>query len=262
MPADPELRGAPVSEAKSDTAKLYAGYADWKEWQGDFAAGDRDARYFAGELHDIPLAGKRVLEIGFGNGSFLAWAKAQGAEVHGTEIDTAMCERARAKGFVAHPAPLDTLVAAGQHFDVVVAFDVFEHWEKSELIENLHHIWKLLSVDGQLLARFPNGHSPFGRVHQHGDITHKTALSKSSIEQLARVTGFDVMRVSNAQRVPVRRGLWSLLKHRWRRFRCDQIERKIGKLYGIGRLPLDPNLVAVLRKSDRYTQRNFIKASI
>jgi hypothetical protein len=42
-----------------------------------------------------------------------------------------------------------------------------------------------------------------------------------------------------------------LLKHRWRRWQCARIERRIGKLYGLGRIALDPNLSALLRKVDQ-----------
>jgi 2-polyprenyl-3-methyl-5-hydroxy-6-metoxy-1,4-benzoquinol methylase len=237
-----------MNKPAADSANLYGGYAQWKQWDGDFSASDRDARYFTAEFADIELAARRVLEIGFGNGSFLAWAKAQGALVAGTEIDEGMLARAREKGFVGLPSALAGLAASGQRFDVVVAFDVFEHWDKETLIANLKCIAALLDNGGLVLARFPNGHSPFGRVHQHGDITHQTALSKSSIEQLAGITGFTVVRVSNAASVPVRCDMWSALKHRWRKRRRAKIEVMIGKLYGIGRLPLDPNLTAVLRK--------------
>ena len=237
-----------MNKPAADSANLYGGYAQWKQWDGDFSASDRDARYFTAEFADIELAARRVLEIGFGNGSFLAWAKAQGALVVGTEIDEGMLARAREKGFVALPSALAGLAASGQRFDVVVAFDVFEHWDKETLIANLKCIAALLDTGGLVLARFPNGHSPFGRVHQHGDITHQTALSKSSIEQLAGITGFTVVRVSNAASVPVRCDMWSALKHRWRKRRRAKIEVMIGKLYGIDRLPLDPNLTAVLRK--------------
>jgi 2-polyprenyl-3-methyl-5-hydroxy-6-metoxy-1,4-benzoquinol methylase len=238
-----------VSASDGESPKLYSGYAGWKRWHGEFAPSDRETRYFAAELADIPLAGKRVLEIGFGNGSFLAWAKAQGADVVGTEIDAAMIGRARAKGYDARPASLELLTTASQRFDLVAAFDVFEHWDKPTLVASLRQIAALLRSDGLLLARFPNGQSPFGRVHQYGDLTHQTVLSASSVAQLAHLTGFTVVRVSNACAVPLRRDFFTLLKHHWRRLRRARIERWIGKLYGVGRLALDPNLVALLRKS-------------
>jgi len=245
-----------VNKPQDGSPQLYGGYSDWKNWHGQFAPSDREARYFAAELADIPLTGKRVLEIGFGNGNFLAWAKTLGAEVVGTEIDTAMIERARARGFDARPAPLEALVAANERFDLIVAFDVFEHWDKPMLVASLTQFAALLVPDGQVLARFPNGQSPFGRVHQYGDLTHQTVLSASSIAQLANMTGFTVARVGNACAVPLRRDFFSVLKHHWRRIRRARIERWFGKLYGVGRLALDPNLVVLLRKPDRGVDKS------
>jgi 2-polyprenyl-3-methyl-5-hydroxy-6-metoxy-1,4-benzoquinol methylase len=240
-----------AAKQPADSTLPYEGYAQWKGWQGDFETSDRDARYFAAELAGIDLSGKRVLEIGFGNGSFLAWARRQNAQVTGTEIIDTLIEQARTKGYDAQSASLPMLLASGRQFDLIVAFDVFEHWHKDELIANLGQLHALLAGDGLLLARFPNGHSPFGRVHQHGDLTHVTTLSSSSVTQLAQMTGFAVERIDNAQRVPVRSDFWSALKHHWRRFRRARIEIALGKLYGFGRLPLDPNLSALLRKVDK-----------
>jgi 2-polyprenyl-3-methyl-5-hydroxy-6-metoxy-1,4-benzoquinol methylase len=246
-----QLPAVDAPRQRADSARPYEGYAQWKGWQGDFETSDRDARYFAAELAGIDLSGKRVLEIGFGNGSFLAWARRQNAQVTGTEIIDTLIEQARTKGYDAQPASLQALLASGRQFDLVVAFDVFEHWRKDELIANLGLLNGLLTGDGLLLARFPNGHSPFGRVHQHGDLTHVTTLSSSSVTQLAQMTGFTVARIDNERRVPVRGDFWPALKHHWRRFRRARIEIALGKLYGFGRLPLDPNLTALLRKVDK-----------
>jgi 2-polyprenyl-3-methyl-5-hydroxy-6-metoxy-1,4-benzoquinol methylase len=245
------MNGDGVNDPQAGSTQLYSGYADWKNWRGEFAPSDREARYFAAELADIPLGGKRVLEIGFGNGSFLAWAKAVGAEVVGTEIDAVMIEHARARGFDARPASLEALAAANERFDLIVAFDVFEHWDKATLITSLRQFGDLLTPCGQVFARFPNGQSPLGRVHQYGDLTHQTVLSASSILQLANMTGFAVVRVGNACSVPLRRDFFSLLKHSWRRWRRARLERWIGKVYGFGRLALDPNLVVLLRRLDK-----------
>jgi SAM-dependent methyltransferase len=161
-----------------------------------------------------------------------------------------MIEHARARGFDARPASLEALTSANECFDLVVAFDVFEHWDKATLIASLGQFGALLTPGGEVLARFPNGQSPFGRVHQHGDLTHQTALSASSILQLANMTDFAVVRVGNACSVPMRRDFFSVLKHHWRRWRRARFERWLGKLYGFGRLALDPNLVVVLRKQN------------
>lgn len=226
----------------------YAGYSDWKGWDGAFRASDREARYFSAEFRGLPLAGKRLLEVGFGNGSLLAWARDQGARVSGLEHDAGMCEAGRRAGFEVSGTSLVELAEGGERYDLVVAFDVLEHWDGAELVANFAAVRALLEPGGVFVARFPNGQSPFGRVYQHGDFSHKSTLSTYKIEYLARRAGLEVVRVANACRVSAKAGMLAALRQRWLAMRRRRIERHIARLYGIRRLPLDPNLVAVLRR--------------
>lgn len=226
----------------------YAHYTQWKQWGGAFAPRDKEARYLAAELNGVPLQERRVLEIGFGNGSFLAWARAQGADASGIEINDAMLEAARTHGFEASKATLAELAARGECYDLIVAFDVLEHWDAGELLQNFGCIRRLLREGGLFLARFPNGQSPFGRVFQHGDFSHKSTLSSYKIEYLATATDLQVVRIANACRVGAHTDPLSNLRQRWLAWRRRRIERRLARLYGLPRLPLDPNLVAVLRK--------------
>ena len=84
-----------MSEHSAAGADPYSGYVEWKRWDGAFETADKEARYFTAEFRDITLRGKRVLEIGFGNGGFLAWARTQGADVSGIEINAEMRDAAR-----------------------------------------------------------------------------------------------------------------------------------------------------------------------
>lgn len=228
----------------------YQGYAAWKRWQGRFEASTRDARYFDAEFRGLPLTGKRVLEIGFGDGRFMAWARTQGAEVEGLEINPEMLAAAGRHGYVARNASLEELRSAGARYDLIVAFDVLEHWDTEELMANFREIAVLLRPGGRLLARFPNGHSPFGRVYQNGDFSHRSVLSCYKIEYLALLNGLEVVRMSDAERVSSKPGALRALRHGWLKLRRKRIERRIARLYGTPRLPLGPNLVVVLRKPD------------
>lgn len=229
-------------------ADAYGNYAQWKGWQGTFETSERDARYFAAELCDFPLRGRRVLEIGFGNGGFLAWARSQGAEVMGLEINPEMLAAAARHGFAARNARLIDLAAEDARFDLIAAFDVIEHWDRDELVSNFRAAGALLADDGRFLVRFPNGHSPFGRVYQYGDFTHKSVISAYKLDYLAGEAGLEVLRIANERRVSSRAGVLRALRHRWLAARRAWIERSIAKLYGTPRLPLAPNLVAVLGK--------------
>lgn len=231
-----------------DQIDPYANYAQWKQWAGTFAPRDKESRYFAAELDGIPLRDRHVLEIGFGNGAFMAWARGQGADVAGIEINEAMLEAAHRHGFEASSASLDELAESGPRYDVIVAFDVLEHWNTEELVRNFGLVRRLLHDGGIFLARFPNGQSPYGRVFQHGDFSHQSTLSSYKIEYLATTSRLEVVRVANARRVGAHTDPLSTLRHRWLAWRRRRIERKFARLYGLPRLPLDPNLVAVLRK--------------
>jgi len=246
-----------VDEPARAAVDPYANYAAWKQWEGTFAPTDRESRYFVAEFREIPLRARRVLEIGFGNGSFLAWAKAAGADVAGLEINAEMRAAAEKHGFKTFDVPLVELAARGGQYDVVVAFDVLEHWDTDELVENFRAIRALLVDGGLFLSRFPNGQSPFGRVFQHGDFSHRSTLSTYKIEYLAGVAGFEIVRIDNSCRVPSRPGPLASIRHWWLARRRRWIERSIARLYGIRKLPLDPNLVAVLRRpADAAESRN------
>jgi SAM-dependent methyltransferase len=176
-------------------------YRDWKCWdEAGFGQYDRlEAVYFAAELAKaglVPTGEFSVLEIGFGNGHFAGWARAQGWRYAGTEQDPELVDRARAAGFSANGSgmPLDAMIGAGS-LDLVMAFDVLEHLTFDEICALLNEVRRLLKTDGHFVARFPSGDSPFGRVIQHGDMTHRSIIGSGIAEQLARTTGFDVVQI-------------------------------------------------------------------
>jgi 2-polyprenyl-3-methyl-5-hydroxy-6-metoxy-1,4-benzoquinol methylase len=78
----------------------YREYQGWKRWQEFGMPSSSQARYFARELAILgPLRGRRILEIGFGNGVLLRFAKDGGAEVLGTEIIPELLKAAAEAGF-------------------------------------------------------------------------------------------------------------------------------------------------------------------
>lgn len=199
--------------------------------------------------------GTRVLELGFGEGTFLDWAAQQGAEVAGVEMIPALCERVAARHEAIFCGALPTLLEEGKltgPFDVIVAFDVFEHLTYDELVLYFKTFSSLLSESGKVLARFPNGQSPFGRVHQHGDITHQHSLTPFSIKQLGLMSGLVLEQAYNAARTVE----GSLVKKlRWKTIYGlrDVVERMVGYLYFSAHLPLDPNLTIVMAKDPSHT---------
>jgi len=238
---------------ESGDAPVDAAYLGWKSWQaGDFGRCDAlQARYFEAETGLAHDSGARVLELGFGNGAFLGWAQARGAEVHGVELNPVLVGRAtQLLGPGRAGASLEPLAGgplAGS-FALIVAFDVLEHVASADIPPLLATLRTLLARDGRLLLRFPNGDSPFGRLNQHGDPTHQTTIGAEKLRWFAAEAGLAVQ-VLRAPAMPLRgvglaRGLRRALVLAGRAL----VERVIAQLYfGGRRLPLDPNYVAVLR---------------
>ena len=87
--------------------ELYAGYEAWKGWSKPFTCSAEEAIYFAGETRGLAIEHADVLEIGFGSGSFLAWARARKARVAGTEINPALLAAAEQFGVEQLPAAFE-----------------------------------------------------------------------------------------------------------------------------------------------------------
>lgn len=168
-------------------------YIRWKSWdRRPFAAPDAWYRaFFRAELAKTQTASFRdVLEIGFGNGEFLAYARERGILAAGVETNDVLVDSARQAGFDAYEAL--SAVPSERRFDLVVAFDVLEHMTPDTIVDVLVDLRRRLRPGGVLLARFPNGDSPFSRASQHGDVTHRTTIGSGKLRYLAQTTGFEV----------------------------------------------------------------------
>jgi 2-polyprenyl-3-methyl-5-hydroxy-6-metoxy-1,4-benzoquinol methylase len=189
-----------------------------------------------------------ALEVGFGSGHFLDWAAAKGYRTTGVEIIAPLVDSAAQRGHRALLGlPRDVLNPAVDRFDLIVAFDVFEHMTVEEILDFLRLASSLLNPQGRLLARFPNGASPFGAYYQSADITHVTILSASRIRQIGLSAGLGLVAAFNAAR-PVAGTARGVLAQKARYLVRDAIEAFIGRLYFGRVVPLDPNITVILSK--------------
>ena len=222
--------------------RLYRSYLDFHP----LADEDRSNEVFAIELQRAGLSPPaRILEIGFGRGHFLDWARKNGYEVSGVEIIEEFVRNARDRGHDVFTGIAQDVIDPGNQYDLIAAFDVFEHLSISELVDLLRFAKRILSKDGVILARFPNGSSPFGAHYQNGDATHNTALSGTRIGQIALVAGMRLVFAGNSARsLRAGRRHWALKRVAY--IARDTIEWAIGQVYFGERIPLDPNLTVII----------------
>lgn len=184
-----------------NTATDHESYRGWKSWdrQKFGLCEPVDARYFEAEFERSGVRGEDgfpVLEVGFGNGAFAAWAIARHWDYSGTELDPELVDRARGHGWRAFPATLeiDTLgLPAPQR--CIVMLDVLEHLPLEQIPGFLQAARRTLADGGLLIARLPSGDSPFARHIQHGDITHLSTIGSGAMRQLARAAGLDIVQL-------------------------------------------------------------------
>jgi 2-polyprenyl-3-methyl-5-hydroxy-6-metoxy-1,4-benzoquinol methylase len=230
------------------TAADYDTYQRLKGWDAqpfmEPTPGDR--MFYDHYLGSLDLAGSKVLEIGFGNGNFLGWAKANGAVVYGTEIQEAAIAKAQANGV--QVLPLDLAEARDElrgELLIVAAFDVMEHLTMGQNAALLAAGADMLQPGGVLIARFPNGQSPLSLPIQHGDRTHVSVLSIPIVEQMITDLPFDVAYAGEPFRTLTGGALSRFVRHGQNLLRRS-VTRLIWSIYG--QIPLYANAVVVLRR--------------
>ena len=166
------------------------GYLKWKRWdeQSQFGGlSPKQRAYYKAEIkRSCAFLSKssKVLEVGFGGGSFLSYAKRKKWDICGTEVNKHLVEAGIKSGF--NVVLSENLKPFSDNtFDLVVAFDVLEHIHKDNLLQFFAEIKRVLKPGGVFVACFPNGDSPLGLRHQNGDITHVTAIGSEMARYLA-----------------------------------------------------------------------------
>ena len=227
-------------------------YANWKGWSADkfLEVSGKQRAYFSAEFSAFlqrPKENFRVLELGFGNGSFMAWCKEKGWEVHGVEINEKLLTRAEGCGITSYRHVRD--IPDGYVFDLVVAIDVLEHLTWDGIIALFEDVSRLINHDGLLFFTVPNGGSPFGRYYQHGDCTHNTTIGPSKVKQLGVMTSFEVIAMKNPELPILGVGIASGFKRLFGVLTRWFIETALRLAYFGGEdVPLGPVLLVIMKK--------------
>lgn len=135
----------------------------------------------------------RLLDAGFGAGTFLAAARRGGWQTSGIEVSLPAVEHARANGFDVFHGRLDEAGYPDASFDVVVATEIFEHI--SDIRPLIREIARILRPSGLLCATTPHGRGISGRLvgaawSVMSPPEHVQLFSIAGMEKLLRASGF------------------------------------------------------------------------
>lgn len=163
-----------------------------------------------------------VLDLGCGHGALIHVAGELGyRNVRGVDGSPEQVAAARRLGIQrVEEADLRHVLEAqaDASLDVVVAFDVMEHFTRDELLPFVDQVCRVLKPGGSWIIHVPNGESPFFGAIRYGDLTHELAFTRTSLSQLLLSSGFSGLRCF--EDTPVVHGAKSVVRWvLWKGFR-------------------------------------------
>jgi 2-polyprenyl-3-methyl-5-hydroxy-6-metoxy-1,4-benzoquinol methylase len=156
----------------------------------------------------------RILELGCGHGAFLYSMHKEGyvnaVGIDGSEEQVKEAQRLGISG-IKKGDLVEYLGGCGEEsLDLVIAFDVIEHFSKDEISLLVDNVYKTLKKGGKLICHQPNSEGPFGNFMRDWDFTHETGFTRQSIAQLFLSSGFSS--IQSYEDKPVVHGIKSLAR--------------------------------------------------
>lgn len=147
------------------------------------------------ELINSGLKGKKILDVGCGQGIFLQCVKEKKYIPYAVDISKEVVNNMKKKGIQAYSS-LDVL--ENIKFDAITAFDVIEHtFDPDGLIKD---IVSKLKQNGYIMITTPNAQGLSGRLLQKywwvfGPDGHYTLFNVKSLKHLLKKNGFKIISI-------------------------------------------------------------------
>ncbi len=163
---------------------------------------------------------QRILDLGCGYGPLLYLLKEAGyRSLTGVDTSAEQVAESALLGLdcVRQGDLLEKLEAAlSGSYDLIIAFDVLEHFPKPAALAFVEQAARVLAARGRLILHVPNAEGIFPARILYGDLTHETCFTRQSLGQLLRIAGF--RRIRFAEDSPVPHGPRSLVRYLGWRF--------------------------------------------
>lgn len=133
-----------------------------------------------------------ILDAGCGHGNLLHLLSSRGyRNIEGVDrSDEQVALARRVAGRVTCADLFHYLEAREAAYDLVLAFDLIEHFERSEVLAFLGAVFRALRPEGLIVLQTSNADSPWLVSERYADFTHEIAFNPHSLEHLLRLTGF------------------------------------------------------------------------
>lgn len=138
----------------------------------------------------------RIVDLGSGYGHLVRWLLERGhVNTGGVELEAALHAASRqrlgnAPAFLVHDDAIRFLAAHPREFDLIVSYDVIEHFPLEGAIAFARAIRGALRPGGRVVLRTPNMANLFGVFSRYIDLTHQIGFTEFSLSHLLREAGF------------------------------------------------------------------------
>lgn len=201
-------------------AALYDSYVSGH--QGEIAEARSAPAFEADILARVPAARDlAILDVGCGQGQLVRLLAQRGyRDVRGIDLSQEQIDLAQDLG-TKRVERADLFAFAVEHsgeFDVIIAVDLVEHFDRSDVPRLFATLGQLLKDGGVLIIRTPNGSSPYGGRILYGDMTHGVAYTARSLSQVTAAAGFKdvvsypVRPAGSGPKQRIRRLLWHVIE--------------------------------------------------
>ena len=168
----------------------------------------------------------RILDLGCGYGSMLASLKGLDYKdftgVDASKEAISLLKTTDLKEKVIETEIIEFLeksIEQNSTWDVVLAIDILEHFDKDELVYILSLLKKTINSKGKLIIKIPNIQSPClsGEI-AFGDFTHEVFVTPASLKQVLTSCGFSKIETYEACPIPhtlmssLRYFLWRIIR--------------------------------------------------
>ena len=191
--------------------KLHGSYHDHL---GSVTSADEDtyraaSAYYRAELAQALPASRtaRIAEVGCGFGHLLRFLAERGySDLTACDLDPRLAEatgrRMRGRANVAHREARAFLLDHPGAFDLVLAFDLVEHFDLEGAYAFAEATRNALRPGGVAIFRTPNMANVLGGYSRFMDLTHRIGFTEQSAAQLLRAAGFAEITTLHAQHEP------------------------------------------------------------
>lgn len=134
-----------------------------------------------------------ILDFGCGFGQMISALKQNGfSRLEGADINSAAINYLRERQITVHDLTLelDFYDRHAGNYDFVIMSHVLEHIPKSEVINQLRLVRKLIKAGGALIVMVPNAQSNTGCYWAYEDFTHHLLFTSGSLYYVLKASGF------------------------------------------------------------------------